>query len=232
MHKNENDISARMRAAQGLIWDLDNTLYHLDKVLYDACNHAAALAAIHLGAPLTIEKAVEISWQSFEDTGMSGTYFIEKYGISKQAMHDEYHRCIDVKLINQTEGLAHIFGDLELPHSIVTHASKEWAQNVLTHLGLAAFFPDSYIIAHETTDFAHKAHSQKPFEMALDIMNLQAENVLVVEDLTDNLRIPYDMGSMTVLIHHKRPPETIPGHIHMAYNNAYEFMKSMLDARS
>lgn len=231
MPQNSENMNALFARTKGMIWDLDNTLYHLDKVLYDACNHAAAQAAIHLGAKLSMAEAVDLSWRSFEETGMSATYFIEKHGITKEAMHDEYHRCIDVQLIGQTEALPSLMAQLDLPHALVTHASHEWADKVLRHLGLRDIFPDDHIFAYETTGFAHKARSTKPFDMALEKLGLAPEDTIVAEDLPANLKIPYDMGATTILIHHGQKPDEMPAHIMADFNNAYDFIKSVLDLK-
>lgn len=205
---------------KGLIWDLDNTLYRFDDVFKEACNRAVALAAIKQDAPLTLQQAVDIGWQSYEEYGYSGRLFIERFNLCRKTMHFDFHESIDETIIEKSVETVDLFQALDLEHFLITHASREWAIRTTAHLGLSPWLNEDNILAHEDTGFESKAESRVPFERALDYLRLPAENVLMIEDTAANLKVPAEMGMGTALIHHGRKPEELPACIDLDFDNA------------
>lgn len=56
-----NEFQERLRTAEGIIWDLDGTLYRFDEVLKKAFRLAAARAARHNKVPHTLDEAVALA---------------------------------------------------------------------------------------------------------------------------------------------------------------------------
>ena len=90
----------------------------------------------------------------------------------------------------------------------------------------------SYLAGRVFPTPQRKSESRAPFQMALDLLDLPSSQALVVEDMADNLRIPYEMGLATVLVHYGRPPEPMPGHVQIDCNNAAEFLRLMEDYKA
>ncbi len=220
-------MSERLAALEGVIWDLDNTLYRFNADFEQACHIAAARAAVKGGADLTHEAALEICYRSYEIHGHSYRMFIDEYRLDKVQLHYDFHEFIDEKLIRKSAELVQLFGKTHLKHALVTHASGAWARRALEHIGLAAFFPDERIIPAEEINFERKDESRAPFEKALSLLELSPEKAAVVEDLAPNLRIPHEMGLMSVLVHYGQRPEPMPAHVTMDCNNAAEFLESV-----
>lgn len=213
-----------LKNLRGIIWDLDNTLYRFEDDFEQACHIAAARAALKGGVAMTYEEAHAISLQSYDRYGHSYRLFIEQHGLTMTQLHYDFHTFIDEKLINRSLELAALFSASRHGHVLVTHASAEWAARALSHIGLKKYFPDDRIIAAEAVDFARKSESRIPFERALSTLDLPADQVAVVEDIAENLRIPRAMGMTTALVHYGRPPQPLPEFIDLSCNNAAEFM--------
>lgn len=189
---------------KGIIWDLDDTLYRFDEVFVTACNHAAANAAIKLGVELSFEEAAVMAEESFYQFGFSGAIFEQRYSISREEYHYHFHDSIDEKIIEVNQAMIEGMRKLTYSNVILTNASRGWADKVLNHLALNEFFDDNKIIAQEDAGFISKAGGQDGFILALTRMDLKPEDVLMVDDMAKNLRIPKEMGMQTALIHHHK----------------------------
>lgn len=214
----------RLRGVTGMLWDLDNTLYRLDEILSDTFNVAIAKAAIDAGLPLSFEAAVAMARTSYEKTGYSGRYFVEQYGLERNALHFAFHRNLDEKVINASLELQAQLDRAPLCHALITHGARDWAMRVLAHIGLRKHFPDERIFALEDMGFEKKHESPRPFIAGMRALNMGAENIVMMEDLAENLVIPHRMGMATVWLHHGRVPEYVPSHVDFTCANAVEFM--------
>jgi putative hydrolase of the HAD superfamily len=216
---------------KGLLWDLDNTLYRADDIIKKATNLAVARAAVAAGAPVSLEEAVKLATRSYEEKGYSGRLFIERFNLDNASLHQDYHGYIDETVIRRYEGVEEMFTRLALPHALITHASRDWARRVLTHLGLASWFPPERILALEDYNFRHKHECRSSFEAALNTLALQPQDVAMVEDVAINLKIPHGMGITTVFLDHGRPLATPPSYIRAFFPSAVEFLHELLAHR-
>lgn len=225
------DFETRLRDLRGILWDLDNTLYRLDDILSDSFNIAISRAAIDAGLPLAFEDAVAMARTSYEKTGYSGRYFVEQFGLDRNALHFAFHDHLDETVINASLDLQQHMDRAVLSHALITHGARDWAQRVLQHIGLRHHFPEEQIFALEDMAFEKKHESRRPFLAGLKALGLPAGQVLVMEDLAENLAIPHAMGMGTVWLHHGRAPEAPPPHVDYTCANAVEFMRYLESVR-
>lgn len=225
MHKNGFDD--RLRNLEGLLWDLDNTLYRLDELLEEAFNIAVAHAAQDCGLSMPFDDAVTMARRSFAETGYSGRYFITEHGIDRDLLHHRFHDHLDETVIVKSVELQQSLDRQDLTHALITHGARTWAERVLQHLGLRSFFPDGHIFALEDYAFEKKHESRRPFTTALDRTGTAAARTVIIEDLAENLKIPHEMGLGTVWLHHGRPPAAVPDHVDFCCANALEFMQHL-----
>lgn len=211
---------------KGIIWDLDNTLYRFDEAFEHACNIASARAALDMGVDLSLEEAVFIAETSFENHGYSGLVFEREYNICHSEYHFKYHDAIDEKIIHANEEMREALAAVDLPHVILTNASRPWAERVLRHLGLDSWFPHERIIPQEDTDFEPKARGPRGFEMALEKLGLPTDNILMVDDMVKNLRIPKELGLQTALIHHGQVKQDLPDFVDAEFSDTITLMKN------
>ncbi len=215
---------------KGLIWDLDNTLYRFDKAFEKACNIAAARTVQTLLPNVSYEEALAAAEKSYAEHGYSGKILVEQYGITYSDYHYLYHDTIDESILEKNEAILMALAEIDLPHVLITHSSRRWAERTIKHLNMEAFFPPTRIIPLEDTNFEGKAYSSAPFIKGLELLNLPPEKVMVVEDTAKNLIRPKEMGMTTILIHHGNPPADM-AHIDYAYPDTLEFLGTLMLAR-
>jgi len=202
---------------QGIIWDLDNTLYRFDDAFITACNVSAAKAALQCGVRMEFEDALALATRSQKEMGYSLHGFIVEHGIPYEDLHFPFHEGVDISIIRAMDGLSDALRLIDRPQVVLTNASRPWARRVLDHLGLSAIFPDPAIIPLEDSDFIPKARGPAPFEKALDALGLAAQSVVIVEDMPRNLVIPQQMGFLTALVHHGACPQLVEDFIHFLF---------------
>ena len=211
-----------MPQIKAIVWDLDNTLYRFNQLFEDACNHIAGRVVRNLGLDMDDEEAKALATKSFNTTGYSMRVFLEEYGLCRDAMHIEFHKHLDEKILERSLALVELFERSDLQHLIVTHGSRSWAERVLDHIELRPFFPDERILGLEDYDFRKKDESTFVFEKAMEMLNCQAHEMLMAEDTVRNLHHPHAMGMTTVLVHHGRIPKDELPHVHHMVHSAEE----------
>lgn len=210
---------------QGIIWDLDNTLYRFDAALINGFHVAMAQAAIDSGLVMDLQTAIGIARRSYAEHGLSAYIFTHTYNIPFADIHHGFHRHINEKMIAACNDTRAQFKNLPLKHALITHASKEWARRVLRHIALESWFPEERVFGLECNDFARKDNSRNPFAAALKALGLEPENVMMVEDTIQNLRIPHEMGMTTVFLHHGQEPDSLPEFVHLSCANSAAMLK-------
>lgn len=227
IHKTDAAPGHKLSMIEGIIWDLDNTLYRLDALLIDIFNEAMARAVLAHGLDMAYHDAVKLARRSFDETGYSGRYFVQRHGIDPRTLHIDFHGHIDEKVIKSNAEVKELFESLDLRHALITHGARDWAMRVLLHLELKRWFPSEHIFALEDYNFKRKSESPDSFVRAIEALQLPPERLLFADDTADNLRIPYELGMTTVFIHHGQLPEKAPPWVHLALKNAGDVLKSV-----
>lgn len=212
---------------EGIIWDLDNTLYRFTDEFKHHCNIAAAKTAQELGIKLSYDDSFKLAQKSELENGYSLHGYITHHGFSYESMHIPYHDNIDETIIEIIEDVAPKLRHLDIPQTILTNASRGWAHRVLKKIGLEGFFDDAVITAVEDVGFKAKSESRAGFERALNTLNLVPEKVIMVDDLDRNLIIPHEMGIQTVYMHYEDPIGDLPHYIDVQFENILEFIKTV-----
>ena len=154
------------------------------------------------------------------------TNFHEEYKIPFRDYHFKFHDSIDEKIIAVNEEMKEALEAVQLPHVILTNASRRWAQRTISHLGLDRWFTDDHIIAQEDAGFQPKSSGYKGFEIAIDKLGMPEQNILMVDDLARNLRIPKEMGMQTALVHHGAQHDELPDFVDIAFSDTIALMRS------
>lgn len=207
----------------GVIWDLDGTKYTFLDGFYDACDMAVVKAAQQLwpqyvndNQPIPSDEALfQMAKQSYADNHLSYAFLTHAHGIPEDVAHMTYHDHAPLHLVGTTPGLREAFSRLNsLEHIIYTHASKPWAEAVLAREGFAAHYDDSRIVAAETVGFARKHKVRDGFDHCANVLGLPHNQLAMVDDTPDCLRIPKELGMTTILLDHGRD---LPAFDHVDY---------------
>ena len=218
---------AALSHIQGVIWDLDGTLYRYEQVFLAACNIAAARTAIDLGLDMEFDDAVKLAEQSYNDQGSSFKLFAER-GIRYEDFHLPYHRAVDTTILEKNQEMRLALEQIGIPMVILTNASRDWALRTLTHLDLDKIFPPENLLALEDVNYEAKSNSARGFETALKTLGKDVGTILMVEDLPRNLVIAKNMGMTTALVHHGRPGDAVrETHIDLFYDNTLDLARDL-----
>ena len=212
---------------QGIIFDLDNTLYHFTDAFYRDCTMAAAEAAQELGISLSFEDTLKLAERSEQEYGYSMHGYVVDHGIAYADLHFPYHEKIDETVVGKIDGVRSALKMLNIPCSILTNASRDWADRVLRYVDLADMFDSDKIFAMEDANFEPKASSERGFRLAADSLNAPLENILMVDDLDRNLSIPHSLGMQTAYMHYGDQAEPKPEYITGQYYNILDLIKDM-----
>ena len=207
---------------KGLILDLDGCLYALNPVFIEVLLQAwvdtvTSLLSIAPDHPKYTEMSPiirDMAMVSYRETGKAYHGFIEAFGLNEADLHHTHHNimCEVDGNLSFEENLAHIMhtvlSDNTLKAAILTHSNKRWATYILSLLDVMHLFPANRIIGFECADFQRKSHSEQPFRVALDRLELPASKVIMAEDTVPNLIIPKQLGMKTVWV--KRSYTTVP----------------------
>lgn len=219
---------------QGIIWDLDNTLYRFTEAFYQSCTMAAAKAAQEHGIDLSFDETLKLAERSEQEYGYSMHGYVVHHGISYADLHFPFHDKIDESVIEKIEELPIALQSINTPQVILTNASRGWAKRVLEYTGLNQFFDDAAIIPMEDADFEPKARSHKGFKLAQEKLKLPFENIVMVDDLDRNLIIPHKLGMQTAYMHHGGPidfsdKKTAPPYITAQFSDSVEFITNLIN---
>lgn len=221
-----------LHTIRGILWDLDSTLYAPAEDVNHSFNCAVAQAAIECGVNISFEDAVRMAAESFDRHRHSAHVFIHEYNIPFVDMHHLTDRYLDHSLVRHCDLTERLFRTTQFDHALITHAARPWALNVLERIGLRPWFPDHRVFAYENYAFESKARSRKPFEMALESINKNPRDSVMVEDTVDNLRIAHEMGMTTIFVHHDAVLPELPDFVDMQCKNAPDVLRTLHSSAS
>lgn len=218
-----------MTAPQGIIWDLDGTLYRYSPACQDIFARATVHAALHCGVPCLSEDIFRQAW-ALSSTHTLVEAWQRNYSIDKNKFHDAFfdHPDVVAVALPQPDIAESLEGIAQDSHAILTHASKRWAKRMLVHLGLSRFFREDLIFGLENVGFDYKHDSTEPFEQVARALGLSPERIVMVEDSPGNLLYAHKLGMATALIHHGRPLDPLPSHVHVQHETAADFIASLV----
>lgn len=220
-------MSERFSSLKGMIWDLDNTLYRFNAPLEKEFNRAIAHAALEWGVDLTPEEAIAIAEESWITHRYSAFEFMLRYNIPQADLHHLTDKHLDDQYIQKCDLTCNLFSRGSEKHALITHSARPWALKILKRLELDPWFPDPQVFAYEDYAFESKAKSRKPFEVALESINHNACDTVMVEDTLENLKIPHEMGIMTVYLHHGRPVDELPSFVDYHTDNVRDLLDTV-----
>lgn len=219
---------------QGIIFDLDNTLYRHGDRRFELYALATAQAALNLGLKATFRQAKRIASKSNAETGNEFTHFTSVYGLPARELLHEYDK-IAVKIfpnyVEAVEGLADKFNRLSgaRQRAVLTHSSSHWMEPMIKHVGLGDVFRSDMLFPQDDPriDYRKKSESREVFEAIAREMHLPPEKIAVVEDTAKNLVIPHELGMYTVLVTWGKPVPVLP-HVSEQVDTVADFLRPEL----
>jgi FMN phosphatase YigB (HAD superfamily) len=221
------------RNIKGIIWDLDDTLYSVTPELRAGMRESLARSIVDMGHPITFEDALKMAEDSQAKYRLTYKMLYERFNIQKEDMHLIFHGNLDHNLTVACPDLPQAFAaHPSINHSLMTHASREWALRMLSHLGLSDYFDEAHVFGLEDFDFKHKDETDEIAQHCMNMMGTKAHETAFVEDRDYNLTFPKQLGLTTVLIKHDSQNNVIAPHIDVRFDRAADFLNSLAKARA
>ena len=210
----------------GVIWDLDNTLYRFGDDFVDLCNRASAQTAIDMGLQLSFDEAYELAGRSYREHSNSFGAF-KKLGMEYTKFHHLFHDRVSFETILVIDDLHKTVESLPHKMVVLTNASRPWAQKILKKTKLDSVFGDHNIVALEDVAFKAKSQGTDGFLLAKDrggMTTMDNEEIIVVEDVAANLIHAKNIRMATALVHR---PKTDDGHIDHHFDEVMDLCRSL-----
>jgi putative hydrolase of the HAD superfamily len=184
----------RMQSAQGILFDLDNTLYPREKGVF----------------PLINEKINEYvrrkTGRNDQDVDLLRKDYQKRYGTTLGGLiHHHYidpveyldfvHDVPVEELLSPDPSLTDLLGSIKLPMVIFTNGSKSHAVRVLEAMEIASFF--SGICDLVSTGYLGKPH-QEAFETAADFLDCSLHRTIFIDDLPINVKAGGAVGAVSI----------------------------------
>ncbi len=213
-----------LKNINGVIWDLDNTLYRFDDTFLHVCNRAAAQTMLELGLQNTEDEAFRMALNSYHQCGNSFRVFMEM-GFDYTQIHHAYHDRVSHDAIILIHELSETMESLPQKMVVLTNASRPWAQKILLKTKLDSVFRDHNIVALEDVAFKAKSQGADGFLLAKDrggMAKLENEEIIVVEDIAHNLIHAKNIRMATALVHR---PKANDDHIDHHFEEVMDLCK-------
>ena len=179
-----------------LLCDLDNTLYPPDAGVMSAAGRRMVRYMIErVGVPPADAEQLKLRYYRRYGTTMRG--LILHHGIDAEDYLAFVHDLPLEQYIQPNPGLDVMLSSIPLRKAIFTNADQEHARRVLDILGVCHHFET--IIDVRDFGFRGKPHVSA-YRRILDLLDVRAEDCILVEDSVLNLAPARDLGMLTVLV--------------------------------
>ncbi len=183
------------------IFDLDNTLYSGDEVLFGQIvsritDYISRYLALHPRKALALQK------QYLAEYGTSLSGMMAVHGMDPADFLDYVHD-IDLAGLAPDPALVHALAALPGRKYIFTNGSRGHALNIGTHLGIYDLFDGVFAI--EDMNYTPKP-SLAAYQLFLDAFKIDPARAVMFEDTARNLEPAKKLGMVTVLVAGSRDP--------------------------
>ena len=177
------------------IFDLDNTLYPADVEFFDQIvRKMNGFVSRYLS--LEPEAALHLQKDYLAEYGTTLSGMMAVHGMDPAVFLDYVHD-VDLDFLKPDPKLREHIAALPGRKFIYTNGSKAHAKNVASHLKLFDLFDGHFGI--EDGDYVPKP-KRPPYETFLDVFDIDPTRAIFFEDNLRNLKVPKDMGMVTVLV--------------------------------
>ncbi|MCS7261149.1 MAG: pyrimidine 5'-nucleotidase [Anaerolineae bacterium] len=186
-----------VRRFRFLLCDLDDTLYPAHAGIMKVVGERIGQFMVnHLDVPPEMAPSLRRLFRERYGTTMRG--LILHYGIDPEHYLEFVHDIPLTDFIRPNPALSSMLGNIDLTKVILTNASREHALRVLAILGVQHHFAQIM----DVRDFHyHSKPHRYAYRRALQILQAQPEECILVEDMPRNLAPAVAMGMFGVLVH-------------------------------
>ena len=221
-----------LRHIDSWVFDLDNTLYDAECALFAQIDQRmTSYVSEHLSLERDEARRVQKDYYQRFGTTMSG--LMREHGVDPEHFMDFVHD-IDLGALQPNQALSQALSQLPGKRYIFTNGSAKHAENVARALDIFHHFDAVFDI--KSAQYTPKPH-RAPYDEFLGKFGVDPAQAIMFEDLSENLRTPYELGMTTVLVcsdaawtenepSNKRPARRGDGgdHVHHAIDDLAGFL--------
>lgn len=187
--------SPNLNEIENWIFDLDNTLYRADADFFSQIDRKMTEFFSRYLA-LEPDQARQLQKNYLRDYGTSLSGLMAVNHMDPAEFLDFVHD-VDLSFLTPDSNLRTQIAALPGRKFIFTNGSRHHAKNVATHLELWDLFDGSFAI--EDVNYIPKPKPE-PYAQFNQYFNIDPRRAIFFEDSLRNLKVPKDMGMVTVLI--------------------------------
>jgi putative hydrolase of the HAD superfamily len=188
---------SRFRDIDTWVFDLDNTLYPASCRLFDQIDlRMGEFVSNLLGVSYADAKLRQKELYYKHGTTLRGLML--EHGIAPGPFLDHAHS-IDYSPVQPDPALANAITALPGRKLVFTNGTVRHAEAVMNNLGITSLFDGIFDIVH--ADYIPKP-ARAPYDQFLAHHTVNPKRSAFFEDIAHNLKVPHDMGMVTVLITH------------------------------
>ena len=184
----------RIQSAQGILFDLDNTLYPREKGVFalinEKINEYVRLTTGRNGQDIDLLRK---DYQKRYGTTLGG--LIRHHFIDPKEYLDFVHDVPVEELLSPDPVLTELLDSIKLPMVIFTNGTKGHAARVLKAMDISSFFCG--ICDLVSTKYMGKPHHEA-FEIAADLLDCSLHRTIFVDDLAANVEAGDAVGAISI----------------------------------
>jgi putative hydrolase of the HAD superfamily len=179
------------------VFDLDNTLYPASCRLFDQIDvRMGEFVSSFLN--LSYADAKILQKQLYYKHGTTLRGLMQEHGAEPGPFLDHAH-AIDYSPVKSDPALVEAITNLPGRKLVYTNGTVRHAEAVMNNLGVTSLFEGIFDIVH--ADYIPKP-TRAPYDQFISHHSVNPTRSAFFEDIAHNLKVPHDMGMVTVLITH------------------------------
>jgi putative hydrolase of the HAD superfamily len=216
-------LRARLQRIEAWVFDLDNTLYSADSMLYDAIGERMT-AYIARAATVDDAEALRLREHYFHEYGATVVGLAKHHGIDASDFLAHVHDVDHAHAIAPDPELNALIARLTGRRIVFTNGGGGHGERVLDRLGLTDQFEHLFDI--ETAGLTPKPE-RGAYDLLIEATGIDPARAVFVEDTLRNLEPAHDLGFLTVLVGPVHP-QPLPDYVNIRAPDVKAFLRDAL----
>lgn len=205
------------------VFDLDNTLYPADHVIYDTIGERMT-AYIARRLELPHDKALALRERYFHQYGATVVGLVRHHGADLADFVADVHD-VPVDVVTPDPELGRLIQALPGRRVVFTNGGRDYAHRILARLGIDGAF--ERVVALEDVGL-HPKPAPAAFRRLMELCDIDAARAVMFEDHLINLETAAALGFATVLVGRDTPPDR---HVDFATTRLHAFLRTLTQPR-
>lgn len=212
-----------MKDIKVFVWDMDGVIYRFGEPFWHACRMSAATLAMEYIPGTTLERALEMSKESWDKYHSSYDFLHKDYQLDQETLVQRFHENLNIDFIPPlSNDFFQAMDACKVKHVVLTQGSRPWAHRIMKKTTAEKVFTDNDIITIEDFPTFKKATHVEPFLMACKKAGCTPHEAVMIEDFKKNLVFSKRTGMTTTLVHSDEEKDE---HVDHHFDTPIDFMR-------